>query len=50
MVALSAGMVVFFLLASWLTRMLGQGARAARGMLVAAGVFGLLLVASLVGG
>lgn len=43
MVAFSAGMFGFFLLAAVLTRARGEGAGAVRFMLVTAGVFALLL-------
>lgn len=49
MVAFSAGMLAFFLLAAVLTRMRGEGAGAVRFMLVMAVVFAVLLWMSLAG-
>lgn len=48
-VAFSAGMLAFFLLAAVLTRMRGEGAAAVRFMLVMAVVFAVLLWLSLDG-
>jgi hypothetical protein len=45
-VAFSAGMLVFFLLAAVLTRILGEGRAAQRFMLVMAGSFAIVLLAT----